>query len=147
MREPGSGFRPRLRRMLAAALLPLLLGGCGAGCAEEVVQHEPSPYGSGAAMVFVRDCGETGGVVTQVALIGHVDAEARERNVFFAADTNDGAAPSSPAGGPRVRVRWIDATHLEVAHHPRARAIQREAQHGPVRITYVSLPDADGQMR
>jgi hypothetical protein len=125
--------------MLVAALVPLLFGGCGAGCAEEVVQHEPSLYGRGAAMVFVRDCGEMG-VVAQVALIGQVDAEPRERNVFFVADTNDGAAPSSPAGGPRVRVRWIDENHLEVAHHPRARAIQREAQHGPVRITYVALP-------
>jgi hypothetical protein len=126
--------------MLGAALVPLFLGGCGAGCTEEVVQHEPSPYGRGAAMVFVRECGETAGVVTQVALIGHVDAEPRKRNVFFVADTNDGAAPSSPAGGPRVRVRWIDGNHLEVAHHPRAGVIQQEAQHGSVRISYVPLP-------
>ncbi len=140
LRECGSGFRPRLWLMLAAALVPLGLGGCGAGCAEEVVQHEPSPYGPGAAMVFVRDCGESAAVVTQVALIGHTDAGPRKRNVFFMADTNDGAAPSAPAGGPRVRVRWIDGSHLEVAHHPRARMLQREAEHGPVRISYVALP-------
>jgi hypothetical protein len=128
--------------MGAAAAFAVLLGGCGSGCADEVVQHEPSPYGRGAAMVFVRECGgATGtGTVTQVALIGHVDAEPRERNVFFAADTNDGAAPSAPGGGPRVRVRWIDGNHLEVAHHPRVRAIQRAQSHGGIRITYVPLP-------
>jgi hypothetical protein len=125
--------------MLAAAVVPLLLGGCGAGCADEVVQHEPSPYGHGAAMVFVRSCGDAEGFSTQVALIGHVDAEPGRRNVFFMANTNGGAAPAGPAGGPRVRVRWVDGNQLEVAHHPRVHASQRETQHGPVRIRYVPL--------
>lgn len=140
MRERAGGFGARRRLMLAgAACVPLLLGGCGAGCADEVVQHEPSPYGRGAAMVFVRECGETAGHSTQVALIGHIDAEPRERNVFFVADAADGPAPGGP-GGLRVRVRWIDGTHLEVAHHPRVRPSRAETRHGPVRITYVELP-------
>jgi hypothetical protein len=125
--------------MMVAALVPLLLGACGAGCEEEVVQHEPSPYGRGAAVVFVRACAEAD-VVTQVALIGHVDAAPGPRNVFFAADDNGGAAPAGPAGGPRVRVRWIDGNHLEVAHHPRVRTTRAETAHGPVRITYTALP-------
>lgn len=140
VRACGSGSGARVRLLLSALLIPLLLDGCGAGCADEVVQHEPSPYGRGAAMVFVRSCGATTGYSTQVALIGHVDAEPRKRNVFFVADTNNGDAPSGPAGGPHVRVRWIDGTHLEVAHHPRVRTHQREVAHGPVRITYVALP-------
>ena len=141
VRECGSGIGARVRLVLAAALVPLLLGGCEPGCADEVLQHEPSPYGRGAAVVFVQDCGEVAmGQATEVALIGHVDAEPRRRNVFFVADTNDGAAPSGPGGGPRVRVRWIDGNHLEVAHHPRVHASQKEAEHGPIRITYVALP-------
>ena len=139
MRECGSGFRHRLW-LIGAAASALLLGGCEPGCADEVLQHEPSPYGRGAAVVFVHECGTTTGTETQVALIGHVDAEPRERNVFFVADTNDGAAPSGPGGGPRVRVRWIDGNHLEVAHHPRVHASQKESEHGPIRITYVALP-------
>jgi hypothetical protein len=125
--------------VLAAALGPLLLGGCNL-CGDEVVQHEPSPYGRGAAVVFVRNCGATTDYNTQIALIGHVDGEPRDRNVFFVADDDDGAAPEGPGGGPRVRVRWIDGNHLEVAHHPRARAIQRADSHGGIRITYVALP-------
>lgn len=139
VRECGSGSGARIRLGLAAVLLPLLLGGCNM-CADEVVQHEPSPFGRGAAVVFVRNCGATTDYSTQVALIGHVDAEPRKRNVFFVADTNNGDAPSGAAGGPRVRVRWIDGNHLEVAHHPRARAFRAEAQHGSVRISYVPLP-------
>jgi hypothetical protein len=140
VRECVSGSRRRLW-LAGAAAFAFLLGGCGdTGCADEVLQHEPSPYGRGAAVVFVRDCGGAAGQATRVALIGHVDAEPRKRNVFFVADTNDGAAPSGPGGGPRVRVRWIDGNHLEVAHHPRVHASQKEAGHGPVRITYVALP-------
>lgn len=141
MRECGSGFGARRRLMLAAAFVPLLLVGCGAtGCEDEVVQHEPSPFGEGVAVVFVRDCGEPAVFATQVALIGQADAGSRDRNVFFVADANDGAAPQGPGGGPRVRVRWIEGNHLEVAHHPRARRLRAETEHGDVRITYVPLP-------
>lgn len=139
MRECGSGFEVR-RLMLAAALVPLLLGGCGAGCEDEVVQHEPSPFGEGVAVVFVRDCGATAGIATQVALIGQANAGSRDRNVVFAADANGGAVPEGPGGGPRVRVRWIDGNHLEVAHHPRARTLRAETEHGSVRITHTVLP-------
>jgi hypothetical protein len=126
--------------VLAAAASALALGGCGGLCGEEVVQHEPSPYGWGTAIVFVRDCGATTGFATQVALVGNVDAGQRERNVVFVADDDHGAAPSWPGGGTRVRVRWVDASHLEVAHHPRARTFQREESHGGIRITYAALP-------
>jgi hypothetical protein len=91
-------------------------------------------------MVFVRACGDAADPSTQVALVGHVDAEPRKRNVFFIADTNGGQAPAGPDGGPRVRVRWIDGNHLEVAHHPRARTLQQEPAHASIRITYVHLP-------
>jgi hypothetical protein len=126
--------------MLAAMLVPLLLGGCGAGCEDEVVQHEPSPYGRGAAIVFVRGCGEATGNSTQIALVGHVDAPPSDRGVFFVADADDGAAADGPAGGPRVRVRWIDGNHIEVAHDARARITRKDEESGYVRLTYVALP-------
>jgi hypothetical protein len=125
--------------LVTAMLAPLLLGGCDP-CGDEVVQHEPSPYGRGTAIVYVRNCGATTDYATHVALVGHVDAGPRDRNVFFVADTNDGAAPEGPGGGPRVRVRWIDGNHLEVGYHPRARTFRKESKHGRVRITYVALP-------
>lgn len=37
-------------RLMLALVLPLSLGGCGAAGAEEVVQHEPLPYGRGMAI-------------------------------------------------------------------------------------------------
>ena len=139
VRECGSGIGARLRLVLAAVLGPLLLGGCDP-CGDEVVQHEPSPYGRGTAVVFVRDCGATTAYATQVAVIGRTVATTRDRNVVFVADHDHGAAPSGPAGGPEVRVRWIDAGHLEVAHHPRARTFRKETEHGGIRLTYVALP-------
>ena len=138
MRECGSGFRAGLRLLAVLAVSCLPLGGCGTACAEEVIQHEPSPYGRGAAIVFVRDCGDAG-IETQVAIVGHVDAAPQSRNVVFTADTDHGAAPSGPAGGPAVRVRWIDGSHVEIAHHPRARVLRGDAEHGYLRITYAAL--------
>jgi hypothetical protein len=140
VRECVRGLRPRLRFVLAAAAFALALGGCEGPCGEEVVQHEPSPYGTGTAIVFVRDCGATTGFATQVSLVGDGDAGRGGRNVVFVADDDHGAAPSWPGGGTRVRVRWVNANHLEVAHHPRARTFRREESHGAVRITYAALP-------
>ncbi len=127
--------------MGACAVLVLALGGCGAGCADEVVQHEPSPYGEGTAIVFVRDCGGAATAPTaQVAIVGHVDAGTRDRTVVFVADDGPGAGSSGPGEGPRVRVRWIGANRLEIAHPPGARTSRREMEHGDVRITYAALP-------
>jgi hypothetical protein len=103
-----------------------------------VVQHEPSPYGRGTAIVFVSDCGATTGFNTQVAIVGQGDTAPREKSVVFVAE-HGAAEPSGPGGGPAVRVRWIDGSHVEIAHHPGARTSRKATEHGPVRITYVPL--------
>lgn len=100
----------------------------------------PQLYGRGAAVVFVRNCGATTAYATHVGLVGHVDAMPRKGDVVVVLDANHGAAPAGRGGGPEVRVRWIDANHLEVAHHPRARTFGAKLEHGRVRITYVPLP-------
>lgn len=127
----------RLRPMLGAAALPLLLGGCGAGCEDEVLQHEPSPYGGGTAIVFVRNCGATTAPATQVAIVGRGDDQPRGRSVVFVADGDHGAVEAGP--GPRVRVRWMDGDRLEVAYDASARTSRRETEHGRLRILYTTL--------
>lgn len=119
-------------------VVPLLLAGCA--CDDKVVQRVPQLYGRGAAVVFVRNCGATTAYATHVGIVRHVDAMPRKQEVVVVLDANHGAAPAGQGGGPEVRVRWLAANHLEVAHHPRARTFREKTQHGPVRISYVPLP-------
>lgn len=138
-RDCVSGGRGTLRALLLGGLLPLLLGGCGSpGCADEVVQHEPSPYGRGTAIVFVRHCGATTDLSTQVSIIGYGDTSTRDRSVVFVAERGD--APAGLGGGPVVRARWVDANQVEIAHDARVSTHRRAAAHGTLRITYVPLP-------
>lgn len=136
---------PRVRLALAA-LVPVLLGGCGL-CGNEVVQRVPSPDGRLAAIVFTRDCGATTSYNTQVAIRRGGGERLPRRDVVFVADDDHGAAPSAPRRGPDVRLRWVDVRRLEIAHHPRVRIFRQKDRHRGVEVAYAVFAPLDSLMR
>ena len=105
-------------------------------CENDVLAEFPSPDGKNKAIVFQRDCGATTGFSTQVSVLRTGQAlDGRGGNVFVG-DTNHGAAPMGPRGGPSLRVGWVGREALLVSHHPAVRVFAAEPEVGGVRITY-----------
>ncbi|MGQ3057626.1 MAG: DUF5412 family protein [Nevskia sp.] len=115
-------------------------------CVNESLQDIPSPDGQHRVVIFQRDCGATTGFSTQASLLSEQQAlNDRSANLFIA-DTNHGAAPSGPGGGPAVNAVWLDAQHLQLSHHPNARIFLATPQLDGVQIkflTTVARPEHD----
>ncbi|HEY5804238.1 MAG TPA: hypothetical protein VIT90_11145 [Lysobacter sp.] len=105
-------------------------------CANDVLAELPSPDGKNKALVFQRDCGATTGYSTQVSVLRSEQALGGDSGNVFVGDTNHGAAPSDPGGGPSLQVHWVGPEALVVSHHPAVRVFAAEPESGSVRITY-----------
>lgn len=105
-------------------------------CANDVLAELPSPDGENKAIVFQRDCGATTGFSTQVSVLQSGQVLGDSSANVFVGDTNHGAAPSGPGGGPSLRVQWVGPETLVVSHRPAVRVFAAEKESGSVRITY-----------
>jgi hypothetical protein len=114
---------------------PGLVLGAG-GCENTTLAQAVSPRGAHRAVVFARSCGATTGFSTQVSVVPARAGLANEGGNVFVADTDHGAAPSGPGGGPVVEVAWLDESRLVIRHDPRARVFHSEPRAGAVQVTY-----------
>ena len=69
-------------------------------CGNEILSEFVSPDNSKKIVVFQRDCGATAPFSTQASLLAITEKLPDEGGNVFSADTNHGAAPSGPGGGP-----------------------------------------------
>lgn len=116
--------------------LTLNFGGA-ALCRNEPVAAYPSPDGATKVVVFQRDCGATTGFSTQASLIQGSEDFPNDGGNLFIADTNHGAAPGAPWGGPSLVVRWDGPRRIVLEHHPDARIFKAEKDLDGVAITYA----------
>jgi hypothetical protein len=94
--------------------------------------------------MFTRDCGATTAASTQVSILPvSATLRAADGGNLFIADTDHGAAPAGPGGGPKVQVEWVGRNRLRLRHDPRARVFKAEPMVAGVRIEYVA-PGRDG---
>jgi hypothetical protein len=119
--------------MIVVALLAYALRDM---CSNDVVAEYSSPDASARVVVFVRNCGATTGFSTQASLLGSSTGFANSAGNFFMSDTDHGAAPSGPRGGPEIRVRWESPNAIVVEHHERARVLRAEQHIGRVNVAY-----------
>ena len=124
--------------LLSVAALWLLLD---SGCSNDVLKDAPSPDGKHKAIVFQRDCGATTGFSTQVSVLRASQSLGSSSGNIFVADTNHGAAPHGPGGGPAVRVTWTGPGSMTVSHHSAARVFAAEPELDGVRITYKAAAE------
>ncbi len=123
---------------LALALSAVLLSSCNL-CGNQTVAEYLSPDGTRKVVVYERDCGATTDFSTQASLVATGTGTPSGIGDLFVAHSNHAAAPDGPGGGPELRVRWIDATHVELSYHAYARVSRSEASRGGVRISYVTF--------
>lgn len=106
---------------IATIGLAVIVYALGDMCGNDVVAEYPSPEGRTKVVVFVRNCGATTDFSAQASLLGSTARLANSAGNLFIADTDHGAAPSTPKGGPEVRVRWESPTAITLERHERAR--------------------------
>jgi hypothetical protein len=85
-------------------------------CGNEILSEFVSPDNSKKVVVFQRDCGATTAFSTQASVLAITEKLPDEGGNVFSADTNHGATPSGPGGGPELRVRWEDRNGLILEH-------------------------------
>ena len=116
--------------LFVVALIPGFL------CENTLIEEVLSPDGELKAIIFQRECSSSRDYFTQVSINpARTELPSGVGNIFIA-NTNDGAAPGSPAGGPVVRVHWRDETLLELSHHPKARIFLSEPGIEGISIEY-----------
>jgi hypothetical protein len=106
-------------------------------CANRQLQVVRSPDGKRKAVIFERDCGATTGFSTQVSVLPSGARLPNEPGNAFVADTDHGATPSGPGGGPAIKVIWTSNTKLLIKHHPKARLFKAHPQVAGVTIRYA----------
>jgi hypothetical protein len=104
----------------------------------------PSPDSRLMAVVFERDCGATTGASTQVSVIPFGAALPNKAGNVFIADTDHGAAPSGPGGGPAVGARWLSPSEAVVSHHRAARVFLAERSFESVMVSYEQFASKPG---
>ena len=104
-------------------------------CGNAVLDEVRSPDGAFRLVAFQRDCGATTGFSTQVSLLEAEEALPYEGGNLFISDTNHGAAPSGPGGGPDVRMRWDGPGRVTLEHDVAARVFRCEARLEGVEVT------------
>lgn len=109
-------------------------------CGNDIVAELHSPDGLRKVVVFERDCGATTGFSTQVSVLSVNTPLPNQGGNLFVADTDHGAAPSGPGGGPGVKVVWESAQSVVLTHHPKARVFTAETEVEGVRARYVAAP-------
>jgi len=116
--------------LFVVALIPGFL------CENIFVEEVLSPSREMKAVVFQRKCASARDYATQVSI--HPASTLLPMGIgnVFIANTNSGAAPSSPPGGPTVKVTWRTETHLELSHHPNARVFLSETLIEGVTVEY-----------
>ncbi len=132
----------RFIEAFAAALVAgslLAAASCGNSCGNQQSAQYLSPDARTKVVVFERDCGATTDFSTQASILPANAPLAREPGNVFIADSDHGAAPRGPGGGPELRVKWLDAGNVELAYHERARVFKAADRIGAVRVRYATL--------
>ena len=99
-----------------------------------------SQDGKSQLVVFQRYCGATTGFSTQVSLLPVGIRKPEGAGNTFIADTNHGAAPSGPGGGPRVQVAWQGNRGFVVRYQSSARVFKAETMLAGYKVAYVVSP-------
>jgi hypothetical protein len=125
-----------------AVISGLLLFLAEDGCANQLLSETPSPDNRLKAVVFQRDCGATTDFSTQVSIIAQAEKLPKQAGNAFSADTNHGAAPSGPGGGPTIKVQWRSPAELLISHHPAVRVFKVEPLVGSIRVRDQSVSES-----
>jgi len=109
-------------------------------CDNKVISESRSPDGVKRIVVFERDCGATSSSSTQVSLLPADTPLPNKAGNLLVADTDHGAAPAGPGGGPSVSVIWGGPQYVLLTYHPKARVFKAEKELDGVTVRHDTAP-------
>jgi hypothetical protein len=122
----------------ALVMTALSISGCSP-CENTLLAEYPSPSGKVKVVVFGRECGATTGFSVQASILSAASEIGSGAGNTFTADSDHGAAPVDKTGRPRLRVRWLSADVVELAHHAKARKFKMEHRVRGIAVHYTVL--------
>lgn len=121
----------------ATVLSTLVILKLGEGmCDNTPIAEYPSPEGRHRVIVFERSCGATTGFSTQASLLDADEELDLGSGNLFISDTDHGAAPSGPGGGPELSVEWKDERAIVLVYDSRVRVFKNEQRMDGVHVSY-----------
>lgn len=108
-------------------------------CENTVLRRVPASDGRHVAVLFMRDCGATTGVSTQVSVLWHWERLWGRSGNALITDTDHGHALAGTYGGPVVELEWLQPESLEVRYDAHARVFRAAPAARGVRISYAAL--------
>ncbi|MGE0821031.1 MAG: hypothetical protein AB7G75_28355 [Candidatus Binatia bacterium] len=105
-------------------------------CENRILQELKNPSGNRKAVIFQRNCGTFGGTSTQISILPTPTAHLIAGGNVFSGDTDNGAAPALPSGGPPVIATWTSEQDLQIAYDSRVRVFQATERLGEVAVAY-----------
>ena len=127
-----------MMKIVAAALIAIVVSSCSDSCQNSVVSTAAAPAGGLKAVLFQRDCGATTDFSSQVSVTGADEALSEAGNAFVA-DTDHGVANAASWGGPWVELRWVSPQTLLIRYDAKARVFTQNSTVSGVTVTYEKV--------
>ena len=138
-----------LRRFIIATAM-IAIAGLGAKactrefraatCVDRIAGRYPAPDGEREAVVVVRNCGATTGIVTHVFVARPGDRLAGRNGNALVVDSDYSAAPYLPGGGIPLEIQWIRSDSLVLRYSAKARVGFAGSSSRGARVTHVRYP-------
>ena len=125
-------------RLLVGLGAAASVGGCLGPCDDEIVARIASPDGRKDALVFVRNCGATTDLSTQVSIVA-ANGSPTEGVVVFVAESDEPGARRASWGGPWAEARWLSERELLVRYDRLATLFRNEAQEQEVGVRFEGV--------
>jgi hypothetical protein len=141
MHQVGSVLLKVLAGIAAVAILGIagvVANGFLWGCGNNVLLEVPSPDGQHKAAIFIRNCGATTSLSTQVSVL-QVPSTIGSWHIgnTFIAEARD--APIGLGGGPEVKASWVDGGILELQYPAKAKVFRSETSVNSVTVRYATF--------
>ena len=102
-------------------------------CGNEIFQHSRSPDGQYKVVVFLRNCGATTGLSTQVSILSGNDE-------LSDSDVGNTLICSDDFGRQEIKMEWEGNKSLKLFYSEQACNLSNEAEQTGIRVVAVASP-------
>jgi hypothetical protein len=115
----------------------IFVAACDDLCGNQIVQDLRSPGGGSHAVVFVRDCGATTGLSTQISILPANKKLSNDPGNVFVATGDKNGLPLDSHGAMNLEIEWKGDHELYIAYSSGAQVFLKISEVNGTRIFYA----------